>query len=162
MEHLHVFTTGGSIDKGYSTHASDFVVGAPQIADILREANVGFAYSIDVLMQKDSLAINDEDRALIVARVSASPHAHILITHGTDTMAQTGVALLQARLPKTIVLTGAMQPHAFKVSDAAFNVGLAVAGVQALPTGVYVAMSGALIPADKARKDHARNRFVWG
>jgi len=36
---IKVFTTGGSLDKGYSTRDSDFIVQGPQIGNILEEAN---------------------------------------------------------------------------------------------------------------------------
>ncbi len=155
---VHIFTTGGSIDKTYSTQVSDFVVGSPQIADLLRDANIAIDYEIHELMRKDSLQITDDDRAHIVEWVRASPHRHILITHGTDTMIQTALALL-AIPGKTIVLTGAMQPASFKHTDAAFNIGGAVIAVQSLPFGVYLVMNGRVFDPSSVRKNGALNRF---
>ncbi|XWX05564.1 asparaginase domain-containing protein (plasmid) [Aggregatilineales bacterium SYSU G02658] len=155
---IHLFTTGGSIDKAYSTAASDFLVSEPQAAHLLREANVNFDYTITELLRKDSLALTDDDRAQIVQAVRRSPWRQIVITHGTDTMPQTAEALAAIR-GKTIVLTGAMQPAAFKSSDAAFNLGTAIAAVQILPAGVYIAMSGLILPAAQARKNHATNQY---
>jgi len=40
-----------------------------------------------------------------------------------------------------------------------FNVGMAVAAVQTLPPGVYIAMSGQVFTAGKVRKNRAANRF---
>ncbi len=157
--HIHIFTTGGSIDKTYSTQESDFIVGDPQIDTLLAEVGVSFTHTLEPLMKKDSLAITDADRALIVERVSASPRTHILITHGTDTMPETGRALLLARLNKTIVLTGAMQPMAFKVTDAVFNLGCALMSVQHLPVGVYIVMNGQAFTADNVKKNLQANRF---
>jgi L-asparaginase len=48
---------------------------------------------------------------------------------------------------KTIVLTGAMVPYKFGSSDGLFNLGSALAFVQTLPAGVYVAMNGRCFPA---------------
>ncbi|MFO1450473.1 MAG: hypothetical protein U1F61_20090 [Opitutaceae bacterium] len=42
-------------------------------------------YIVESVLQKDSLAMTDEDRQLIRQRVQAAPERHILITHGTDT-----------------------------------------------------------------------------
>jgi L-asparaginase len=158
MNQTKIFTTGGSIDKIYSTHTSQFEVGAPQIGAILGEANVGFDYEIEALMAKDSLEITDLDRDMIAGRVRDETNKRILITHGTDSMVNTALALVD--IPgKVIVLTGAMQPAAFKRSDAAFNLGFALAALQTLPEGVYIAMNGRVFDPLKARKNTRLDRF---
>lgn len=155
---VKIFTTGGSLDKGYSTRESDFRVMDPQVGRILQEANVSVSYEIEPLFRKDSLEITEEDRKLIVERVRDDPSRHILITHGTDTMALTGRRL--SGVPgKTIVLTGAMQPAAFRVSDAVFNIGFALAALQILPPGVYLAMNGRIFDPHDARKNAELDRF---
>lgn len=158
MVDVHIFTTGGSIDKSYSTQDSAFIVGPPQIETILREANVNLSFVITPLLRKDSLDITPQDRERIVEQVAQSSVDKIIITHGTDTMTQTAQALTAIRA-KTIVLTGAMQPAAFKKSDAALNIGLALAAVQLLPSGVYIAMSGRVFPHNKTRKNPRTNQF---
>jgi L-asparaginase len=155
---IKIFATGGSIDKTYSTKSSDFVVADPQIDDILRDANVSVAYGIVSLMKKDSLEITPADRQLIVEAVTAAPQQRIIITHGTDSMIDTANAL--TGIPdKVIVLTGAMQPAAFKHTDAAFNIGCAVTAVQTLPDGVYIVMNGKIFDPINSRKNIDRNRF---
>jgi L-asparaginase len=155
---IKIFATGGSIDKIYSTKSRDFVVADPQIDDILRDANVSVAHEIVSLMKKDSLEITPADRQLIVEAVTAAPQQRIIITHGTDSMIDTANAL--TGIPdKVIVLTGAMQPAAFKYTDAAFNIGCAVIAVQTLPDGVYIVMNGKIFDPHNARKNSNRNRF---
>jgi L-asparaginase len=150
--HVKIFTTGGSMDKGYSTLASEFLVLEPQVGGILQAAGVTVTYEIEALFRKDSLEITEEDRELILEKVQGDPCPHVLITHGTDTMALTGRRL--SGIPgKTIVLTGAMQPAAFKESDAPFNVGFALAALQTLPPGVYLAMNGRIFDPHTARKN---------
>jgi L-asparaginase len=155
---IKIFTTGGSIDKYYATEESAFVVGDPAIARILDEGNVTLSWEIEPLFRKDSLDITDEDRLLIVERVKAVEHTHIIITHGTDTMIDTARAL-SAVQGKTIVLTGAMQPAAFRQTDAGFNVGCAFLAVQLLPDGVYIAMNGRLFDPREATKNVTMARF---
>ncbi len=159
METVHVIATGGSLDKFYSLYNSNFEVGEPQVMHIFKDAVVNFDYVIDSVLRKDSLDLTDDDRALILENVRRSPHRHILITHGTDTMTKTGMVLQAAQLDKVIVLTGAMQPAEFRHSDAPFNVGCAVAALQTAPTGVYIAMSGLVLPPDKIRKNYETKRF---
>ena len=155
---LKIFTTGGSIDKFYSTQESTFAVGEPQAKSIMQEANVHLDYEIESLLKKDSLEITAEDRRMIFERVQSDPHRHVVITHGTDTMIQTAQRL-RAIPGKVIVLTGAMQPAAFKKTDAAFNVGCAVIAAQTLPEGVYVVMNGRVFDPDQACKNLALDRF---
>lgn len=159
MTDLQIFTTGGTIDKVYFDALSEFQVGTSPLDAILREANVGIDYQLTSLMKKDSLELTDADRAAIRAAVSASDADRILITHGTDTMAQTGQALIGIE-GKTIVLTGAMQPARLRSTDAIFNVGFAICAVLLQAPGVYIAMSGQVFPADQVRKDRAAGQFV--
>ncbi len=155
---VKIFTTGGSIDKGYSTKESDFIIGEPTIEQILIEANVTLDYEIVSLIKKDSLEISDDDRRAIYEMVKTDPNRYIVITHGTDTMIQTAQALSQ--IPnKVIVLAGAMQPSAFKVSDAAFNVGGAILAVQTLPEGVYIVMNGRIFNPQESIKNLELDRF---
>ena len=151
-------TTGGTIDKIYFDQKSQFQVGKPQISEILTEANVTVDFEVETLLRKDSLDLTDEDRQLIYRAVAADDHHHLLITHGTDTMLLTA-QLLQQIPGKVMVLTGSMQPARLRFSDAIFNIGYAIAAVQLLPPGVYVAMNGRIFEPGKARKNIEMNRF---
>ena len=156
--HIHIITTGGSIDKTYSTQASDFIVGEPSIDDLLRAANVNLRYTIQPLFQKDSLQITEVDRVSIIAAVEASADKHILITHGTDTMIATAKALQTVR-DKVMVLTGAMQPSRFAYGDAALNIGTALAALQTCSEGVYIAMSGRVWHPGSVQKNPKTDQF---
>jgi len=158
MHHLVIITTGGTIDKMYFDDKSDFQVGDPQIGHMLRALDVGFAFHIIPILRKDSLHLNEADRALIHATICAQSARHILITHGTDSMIATAAALADIE-GKTIVLTGALSPAQFRASDAEFNIGMAIGAVQLLPSGVYIAMNGRIWNPAKVRKNVAANRF---
>jgi len=156
--HIHIITTGGTIDKVYFDAKSEYQVGSPQVTEILGEAGVTFAYTLESVLRKDSLELTAADRALIRERVAAAPAPRVLVTHGTDTMVETARALLDVP-GKTIVLTGSMQPARFRNTDAAFNVGVAVGAVQCLPPGVYLAMNGRVLDPRRVRKNAARTAF---
>ena len=156
---LVIFTTGGTIDKVYFDARSEFEVGEPQIGHILREAMVGFDFEVRSLMQKDSLDMTDADRALIRAAVEhceGAPHPHHA-RHRHD--GGDGRGAHAASPGKSIVLTGALSPARFRSTDAVFNIGMAVAAVQVVPDGVYVAMNGRVFAAGHVRKNRERNRF---
>ncbi len=155
---IRIFTTGGTIDKIYFDAKSEFQVGDSEIGQLLREANVTLDYAVESIMRKDSLDLTAADREMIAARVRRDSANRILITHGTDTMADTARSLLGIPA-KTIILTGSMQPARLRVSDAAFNIGCAVSAAQLLPSGVYIAMNGRIFDPRKTRKNVAEHRF---
>ena len=155
---IRFITTGGTIDKIYFDALSQFEVGESQVEHILREGLVQFDYEIVSLLQKDSLEITAEDRATLRSYIENDDAGLYVVTHGSDTMADTARAL-EGMSDKTIVLTGALTPARFRTTDAIFNVGMAVAAVQASPPGVYIAMSGQVFTAGEVRKNRSENRF---
>jgi L-asparaginase len=155
---IKIYTVGGTIDKVYFDRKSTYEVGEPKIGEILKEANVNLLYEISPIFHKDSLDMTEEDRQMIFDKVSSDEHRHIVLTHGTDTMIQTAKKL--SSIPeKVIVLTGAMEPARFKYSDAAFNIGCAVAAVQILKPGAYIAMNGRIFNSDRVGKNQEQNWF---
>jgi L-asparaginase len=155
---LHILTTGGTIDKIYFDAKSDYHVGEPVIDELLQSMGVNFEFSVEPLMQKDSLDMTDQDRELIRERVISCEEKYVLITHGTDGMVATADALAGIS-GKHIMLTGALNPAAFSKSDAVFNIGCAVGGIQCCQPGVYIAMNGCIFPGDKVVKNVAANQF---
>lgn len=155
---IKIYTTGGTIDKVYFDRKSEYEVGKPKIGEVLQDAHVNFKYSIEALLYKDSLDLTEQDRQLIFDKISSDGHRYILLTHGTDTMIQTAKKL-KAIPGKVIVLTGAIEPAMSKSSDAVFNIGCAVAAVQTLTPGVYIAMNGRIFDPEKVKKNSRLNRF---
>jgi L-asparaginase len=155
---IRFVTTGGTIDKIYFDDMSQFEVGESQVQHILTEGLVNFDYDIVSMFRKDSLELTEEDRQKLRDYIGHDDAEHYVISHGTDTMVDTAAVL--AGIPgKTIVLTGALSPARFKTTDAVFNVGMAVAAVQTVKPGVYLAMSGQIFEAGKVRKNRDKNCF---
>lgn len=154
-----VLTTGGTIDKIYFDALSDYKVGESVVAKLLQIGGVKRPFRIEEVTRKDSLELEDRDRALIRERVVAAPESHVVITHGTDTMTDTASAL-EGVTGKTIVLVGALAPARFGESDASFNLGMAFATAQIAGPGVYISMSGSVFRADQVVKDRAKGAFV--
>ncbi len=156
--HIHILTTGGTFDKIYHDALSEFSIGEPMADELLQEAGVNLAYSVDSVLKKDSLELTDTDRAQLCQQVMRSPHQHILIIHGTDTMALTAQQLA-AITNKTVVLTGAMQPARMRRTDAPFNLGFAIGALQCLDSGIYIAMNGRIFNANNVQKNRHLGRF---
>jgi L-asparaginase len=159
MNEIKIITAGGTIDKVYFDHMSEYQVGKPQIADMLKEANFDLEWSYKSVLKKDSLDFTESDRLLIKETVEKDSCKRIVITHGTDTMIETAKNL-KGVPGKVIVLTGSMQPANFKFSDAPYNIACALMAVQLLEPGIYIVMNGKVFDPDKVKKDRESNRFI--
>lgn len=155
---IKIISTGGTIDKIYFDRKSEFQVGEPQIGEVLREANVTFDYEIIPLLKKDSLELTEEDLRSIFDAIAGDSHERFVVTHGTDTMVETA-KVLQALKGKVVVLTGAMQPARFRMTDAVFNIATAVTAAQLLQPGIYIAMNGRIFNPANTIKNVEMNRF---
>ena len=155
---LMVLAIGGTIDKVYFDALSDYQIGPPAATEILQRVKVNFDFNVRQMISKDSLEMTDADRQEILMAVQAHNGKHVLITHGTDTMVDTGQLLKQAT-GKTVVIMGAMQPAIIKLTDADFNLGVAVAAVQTLSEGVYLCMNGRIYNVDRVVKNRAEEQF---
>ena len=74
-------------------------------------------------------------------------------------MVDTARAIGDKHLEKTIVLTGAMIPYKFGTSDGLFNIASALAYVQTLSHGVYIAMNGRVFLYNKVIKNRVTGVF---
>jgi len=161
-EPIRVLVTGGTFDKEYDELHGKLYFKDTHLAEMLRTARCRVDVRVRTLMMIDSLEMTDADRRAIVDHCRACDEARIVVTHGTDTMAETARVLVAAGIGKTIVLTGAMIPWAFGSSDGLFNLGSALSFVQALPAGVYVAMNGRCFAGGRVRKDRDTGVFEEG
>jgi len=139
---LRIIITGGTFDKHYDELKGTLTFKNSHLPKILEEIRCTIPVVLEVNQLIDSLDMNNDNRQSILESCKKSHEKHIIITHGTDTMAETARVLGEAKLPKTIILTGAMIPYAIKGSDAIFNLGGSIAVAQHLDTGVYIIMNG--------------------
>ncbi|NUN49221.1 MAG: asparaginase [Candidatus Brocadiae bacterium] len=154
-----VLVTGGTFDKEYNELAGTLFFKDTHVPEMLGLGRCRLDVEVRTLMMIDSLEMSDAGRALILDQCRKSPEDRIVITHGTDTMEITARALGPHLPGKTVVLTGAMVPYKFGSSDGLFNLGSALAFVQTLPHGVYIAMNGRAFPWSRVRKDRASGVF---
>lgn len=156
---INVFVTGGTFDKEYDIINGRLYFKDTHLPEIFKLGRCTVDINIRTLMMIDSLEMTEEDRELIVKHCKRCEDEQIVITHGTDTMVTTAKVLEAANIAKTIVLTGAMIPYKFGSSDGFFNLGSALAFVQALPHGVYVVMNGKFFKAGNVRKNTRTGYF---
>ena len=159
MSQIRVLVTGGTFDKEYDELTGRLFFKDTHVPEMLQRGRCRLDVAIGTLMMIDSLDMTEADRQAIVEACRRCAEDRLVVTHGTDTMADTARVLIQAALGKTIVLTGAMIPYAFGSSDGLFNLGSALSFAQALPPGVYVAMNGRVFAGDHVRKDRQAGVF---
>jgi L-asparaginase len=156
---IKILVTGGTFDKEYDELSGKLYFKDTHVQEILQLGRCQVDVSIRTLMMIDSLEMTDADRALILHQTQSCEETKLVITHGTDTMTITAATLAEAKLSKTIVITGAMIPYKFGSSDGLFNMGAALAFVQSLPHGVYVVMNGRCFDWDNVRKNKQTGCF---
>ena len=156
---ITIFITGGTFDKEYNLLNGQLHFKDSHLAELLEMGRCEVETNLRTLMLMDSLEMTDMDRNIIVENCERTEDDRIVITHGTDTMVETARLLASRNIDKTIVLTGAMIPIRFGSSDGLFNLGGALAFVQTLPHGVYVAMNGRYFEWNKVWKNKSTGIF---
>ena len=156
---IKIFVTGGTFDKDYDEKNGRLYFKSTHMNEILALGRSKVEVDIETLMMLDSLDIKVKDRKLIVEKCRATIEEQIVITHGTDTMTNTAKVLGAKHFKKTIVITGAMIPYKFGTSDGLFNIASALAYVQTMPHGVYIAMNGRVFSYDRVTKNSETGIF---
>ncbi len=151
--------TGGTIDKEYDALDKAFTIGQGAVSRVLGFVKPNFESTIVPVIQKVSVNIFPEEKELIRKACAEAGDDKVVVTYGTDVMPEIGEILKDIQ-GKTIVITGALKSQLIKNTDAEFNLGFAVAAVQTMPNGVYVAMSGRIYGWDKCKKDMTSGQFV--
>lgn len=166
--HIHIIKMGGTIefkDPGYETINQQMMKLDTSIDNYLKNmVKPHFTYSLETVCEKDSRDITPEDLEKLLKAIENTPHANILITHGTFTMGKTAEYLeknLESKNSnKKVVLTGSMVPIVgFSVSDAAFNLGYSIASFEHLDAGVYISMNGGIFKSNEVEKNAELLRF---
>src|SRR5580698_8597467 len=161
---IHLLTTGGTIEKIYSEQTGQVENLTAKIDRYLHQLRLPDAQvQVTPLMNKDSLEMTEEDRELVLAivkeRIFGAP---VVITHGTDTIVETGKVLKErlSNLMHPVILTGAMTPLGFERSDGLQNLTESLFAARTLQPGVWIVLHNQVFDVDHVRKDRELARFV--
>jgi L-asparaginase len=161
---IHLVSTGGTIEKVYSEQTGQVENLTAKIDRYLHQLRLpDLLIEVMPLMNKDSLEMTEKDRELILASVRLKVEdGAVVITHGTDTMVETGRLLKRELkgLKYPVILTGAMTPLGFERSDGLQNLTESLFAARVLAPGVWIVMHGQVFDVDHARKDREHARFV--
>lgn len=161
---IHFVITGGTIDSYYDGSKDTAVPNKESIIpSFIQSLKLYHSAEFTTVCMKDSRDLTREDLENVLKTIEESPHTKIIITHGTYTMPDTA-RFLKANLKRndqTIILTGSVIPiQGFSPSDGPFSLGYAVAKVEELPAGIYVAMNGKVFSPEEVMKVVSEARFA--
>ncbi len=162
---IHLLSTGGTIEKIYSEQSGTVENLDSKIDRYLKLLRLPDSeIRVHGLMNIDSLEMTDDDREEVFVAVQAllGDGAPLVITHGTDTMVDTGL-YLRRRLPDIpvpVVFTGAMTPLGFERSDGLQNLTESLLAARLLSPGYWLVMHNQVFPIDRVRKNRELAQFV--
>jgi L-asparaginase len=155
---------GGTIDSYYES-ARDTAVPSKKsnVPAYIKGLKLYDKTIFSEICMKDSRSLDQNDLREMLETIEKSKNKRIIITHGTYTMPDSA-RYLKAHLKRkdqTIVFTGSMIPLiGFSPSDAAFNLGYALAKVEKLEPGIYLCMNGTVFSPEEVAKFISEGRFI--
>jgi L-asparaginase len=161
---IHLVTTGGTIEKIYSEQTGqveNLTAKVDRYLQLLRLPDT--EVEVTPLLNKDSLEMTDADREMVVSVVRARVEdAPVVITHGTDTMVETGQQIKRriTDLQYPVILTGAMTPLGFERSDGLQNLTESLFAARTLAPGVWIVIHNQVFDVEHVRKDRENAQFV--
>ena len=166
-----LITTGGTIEKVYVESSGELSNRQSFVRRMLGELRLEKTQiTVNELMSKDSLEMDETDRRRIsdATRLAGAVDRGtgcdgVVILHGTDTLSETGMRLLNdlgADLTVPVVLTGAMRPFEMKRSDALQNLTEAIFATGVVEPGVYCVAHGQALRFPGVVKDRDHGTFA--
>lgn len=153
-----VICTGGTFDKTYDPISEKLVMRSDSAAKTISEAAQLENISITSIVNKDSLDLNASDFDLIRESIRSAVEDRLVVIHGTSRLVDSAVGITDSH-GKTVIFTGAMVPASIQPSEAAFNLGFAIACARVLAPGTWVAMNGEVFDPMHVRKNLTAGRF---
>lgn len=165
--YVAVIATGGTIAS--TTDADGARVPTISGTELVASSGTTITTSVTETRSLDSSAMTLRDiDALVADVIRALDDEHcsgVVITHGTDSMADTALALdLMINDPRPIVLTGAQEPADHPAPDGPSNLRGAIelaAATSSRGTGVHVFFNGAAFPARGLFKCHTTDHRAF-
>lgn len=156
-----ILNTGGTFNKRYDPIGGELFVPRDNraVESILQSLVIDIR--IDGVIYKDSLEMDDNDRALLCETIKASSESLVIIVHGTDTMELSAEAVAAMNLKKTVVFTGAMVPFHIDPIESTANLAMAIGFAQRSCSGVYIVMQGVCGQYNHVRKNREIGKFEY-
>ncbi len=162
-KNIKIINLGGTFNKIYESTTGELLVPEHNdaIFQILRKTyNINTFPQVEGLIYKDSLAMDKNDRKLLLDKISSSKEDKIIVVHGTDTMKKSAKVLAKFLKNKTIIFVGAMIPYSIDKIEASFTLGMALGFLKSNPKkGVFICMNGLIKKHNTIIKDYKQGVF---
>ncbi len=156
-----ILNTGGTFNKKYNPIAGELYVPSDEKAIEAIIDTLNMDVRVRGILHKDSLEMDESDRALLCEEIVNAKEEIVIVVHGTDTMDQSAVKVAQLGLDKTVVFTGAMVPFAVDPIEATANLAMAIGYATNCKSGVYIVMQGVCGEYDTIIKNKAVGKFEY-
>ncbi|WP_295054054.1 asparaginase domain-containing protein [Sulfuricurvum sp.] len=154
-----IINTGGTFNKRYDPIKGElFVPNDNQAVDTILESFV-VPISVEGIVYKDSLEMDDNDRSLLAQTIKHSDEKIIIVIHGTDTMDLSAEYLNTLALDKVIVFTGAMVPFSLSPIEATANLSMAIGYARNVDSGIHIVMQGVMGSFKQVKKNKCAGKF---
>jgi len=159
MEDTIIISTGGTFNKIYNKITGELEIDTSNLALKTIQDRWLSNYKFINIINKDSLDFTPKDREELLNKIKELDYKKIVIIHGTDTIDITAKYLDNAKLKKSIVLTGAMVPFSIDSIEATANLSLAIGYANIAQNGVYIAINGIANSYKKVVKNRELGKF---
>jgi L-asparaginase len=156
-----IINTGGTFNKRYDPITGElFVPNDNQAVEKIVEVLVT-SIPVQGVIYKDSLEMDEHDRAKLGETIAQSEEKIVIIVHGTDTMDVSAEYVARLALEKVVVFTGAMIPFNIDPIEATANLSMALGYAQGVSNGVYIVMQGVMGRYDSVKKNKFAGKFEY-
>jgi len=156
-----IINTGGTFNKRYDPIKGElFVPNDNQAVESILKSLV-IDISLQGVIYKDSLEMDDQDRTLLGETIAASDAQTVIVIHGTDTMDLSAEYINTLALDKTVVFTGAMVPFSIDPIEATANLSMAIGYARNAQRCVYIVMQGVMNSFKQVKKNKSAGKFEY-
>jgi L-asparaginase len=156
-----ILNTGGTFNKRYDPITGELYVPKDDKAIEEIAKQLAIFISVQGVLYKDSLEMDNHDRSVLAKTVAASDEKIIIVVHGTDTMDLSAAYVASLALDKVIVFTGAMVPFSIDRVEATANLSMAIGYAQNASQGVHVVMQGIMESFERVKKNKSAGKFEY-
>jgi L-asparaginase len=156
-----IINTGGTFNKRYDPIKGELFVPQDSSAIEAILASMVMDISLQGILYKDSLEMDDHDRSVLGKTIAESEAKTIIVVHGTDTMDVSAEYVASLGLEKVIVFTGAMIPFTIDPLEATANLSMAIGYANNGSAGVHIVMQGIMGRYDHVKKNKSAGKFEY-
>lgn len=158
---MRIINTGGTFNKRYDPISGELFVpsGNRAVEEILKSLVVDI--SLEGIIYKDSLEMDEHDRAKLGETISQCAEKIVIIVHGTDTIDLSAEYINSLKLDKVVVFTGAMVPFSIDPLEATANLSMALGYARNASSGVHIVMQGVMGTFERVKKNKSAGKFEY-